>query len=365
MFPHFFNIPKTGRYGILLFFLTLGSSCDRAQNTNAVTNQQSKGYIEESESNEEYFSGISNQFEKSFINKRGMFFDDFEKLPKHIGGANFKKKSVTRYSYHSLVEKENWKPKNKSIELVKEGGNSYLKSTLAPGQLHPKINGYRAELTLHGGNPDIREEWYEWRLMIPTDYDLDEENIGREVSIVQFHYVKPKKEKKVIAGPTINFTYMEQYSKNILLLRYGIHGEKESKYNGFKWRPIALNDEIIKGKWYTLRVNINWSKTNQGYIAVWLNGKPFTPFNGINNKVYGANLYNDIENTLKFGYYRYWDNSKPTAIYFDYLVKARTFEQLTGNKPTIEELYGVQEDYRYLEDKIKALTDVRSREDMK
>jgi hypothetical protein len=311
---------------------------------------------------EEYFSGVSKRFEKSFINIEGLFFDDFEKLPEHIGPKqHIEKGSITRYSYHSVVEKEKWAPKNNSLKIIEKKETNYLDATLSPNQLHKKIKGYRAELTLQGGNPNLEEEWYEWRFMIPTDYELDKENIGKEVSIVQFHYVKPKVEQKVINGPTIYFTYLEQYGKNILILRYGIKGEDTSIYKGFDWKVVALNDNIEKGKWYTIRANIKWSLTNQGYIAAWLNGKPFTPFNGINNKVYGANLYNTIENTFKFGYYRYWDNSKPTSIYFDYFVKTRSYQELTGEKQSTELLYGTPQNYLYLDEKDKPLVEIKQR----
>ncbi|MCL6266666.1 heparin lyase I family protein [Flagellimonas myxillae] len=290
------------------------------------------------------------------------FFDDFDELPKHKDPKDVTESEI-RYSYHSLVEKEDQKPLNNSLQIIEDGELSYLKSTLSPGQLHKKIRGYRAELTLHGGNPELKEEWIEWRFMIPKDYKLDSTNIGREVSIVQFHYVKPKSEEKIITGPTVDFTYLEQYSKNMLILHYGINGVKNGLLHGNKWRPIALNDEIIKGQWYTVRVNINWSLTNTGYIAVWLNGKPFTPYNGINNKVYGANLYNSIQNTLKFGFYRYWDNSNPTSINFDYMKKARSYMELTGKEPTPMDLYGTSEDYRYLEDKKRVLSEISLREE--
>lgn len=310
-----------------------------------------------------YDSGVSDRFKKSFINSNGLFFDDFQTIPKHTGPKSHEgRESLIRYSYHSIVEKIGWsRPKNNSIEIVKEGDTDYLKLNLSPNQKHKKIGGYRAELTVHNGNPNLEEEWYELRFMIPKDYKLDKENKGREVSIVQYHYVRPKREERVLMGPTINFTYLEQYGKNMLLLRYGIKGQDDAKYEGFDWKVIALDKTIKKGKWYTLRVNIEWSLTNQGYIAAWLNGNPFTPFNGINNKVFGANLYNKIENTIKFGYYRYWDNSTPTSIYFDYIVKTRSFEDLTGKKPTSEELYGVKQDYMYLNKKDKILKEIEKR----
>jgi len=103
--------------------------------------------------------------------------------------------------------------------------------------------------------------------MIPNDYKLDKVNIGREVTIVQYHYVKPKEEDRVIVWPTINFTYLERYGKNMLLLRYVIKGQDKAKYDGFDSKVVALDNRIKKGKWYTIRVNIKWSLTNQGYIA--------------------------------------------------------------------------------------------------
>ena len=339
---------------LLLAIVVLNSSCIKAQ----VLEKNEEVLIQD----EEYFSGVSKRFEKSFINRKGLFFDDFELLPKHTSPKNHEgRENLTRYSYHSIVEKDKWAPKNNSVKIIEKEETNYLNVTLSPNKLHKKIKGYRAELTLQGGNPNLEDEWYEWRFMIPTDYELDEENIGKEVSIVQYHYVKPKDEEKVINGPTIYFTYLEQYGKNMLLLRYGIKGEDKSIYKGFDWRVVALNDNIKKGKWYTIRANIKWSLTNQGYIAAWLNGKPFTPFNGINNKVYGANLYNTIENTFKFGYYRYWDNSKPTSIYFDYFVKTRSYEDLTGEKPSTELLYESSQDYQYLDEKDKPLVKIKLR----
>jgi hypothetical protein len=344
---------------ILLAIVVFNLSCNSVQEEKIVEEKNEEVLIK---GEEEYFSGVSKRFEKSFINRKGFFFDDFETLPKHISPKRHEgRENVTRYSYHSVVEKDDWRPKNNSVEILTEDETSYINLELAPKQLHKRINGYRAELTLHNGNPDLEEEWYEWRFMIPTDYELDEENIGREVSIIQYHYVRPKGEERVLKGPTINFTYLEQYGKNMLLLRYGIKGQDKSIYKGFDWKVVALDDSIKKGKWYTIRVNIKWSITNQGYIAAWLNGKPFTPFNGIHNKVYGTNLYNDIENTFKFGYYRYWDNSKPTPIYFDYILRTRSYEDLTGEKLSLESLYGRPDDYLYLDKKNKPLKEIKSR----
>lgn len=255
---------------ILFCLLLVVSSCLQPELNEELKKESRDEIKNNSNDNTEdsvYDSGVSDRFEKSFINSNGLFFDDFQTIPRHTSPKSHEgRDNYVRYSYHSIVEKENWGPKNNSVEVIQEDELNYLKINLSPKQGHKKIKGYRAELTIEHGNPNLEEEWYEWRFMIPKDYELDEDNKGREVSIVQHHYVKPKGEDKVITGPTIIFTYLEQYGKNILL-RYGIKGEDESVYEGFDWSVVALDDTIKKGVWYTIRANIKWSLTNQGYIA--------------------------------------------------------------------------------------------------
>jgi hypothetical protein len=283
----------------------------------------------------------------------GFFFDDFTKKPRH---QYFEDPQAFRYSKGSLSS-------NKSIEKITHIDSKQLKLTLFPGQWHNLIEGYRSELVLHGGNPCNEEEWYEWSFKIPRSYIIDAKNIGKEVSIVQFHYVQPVNTPSIINRPTISLLYLEQYDKQMLLMRYGINGNKDQRLEGEKWKLVALKDDFKKGNWYKFRMNINWSQTNHGYIAAWINDRCFTPFNGVNNKVFGANMYNDLDNTIKFGYYRYWDNSTPSVIYFDYMKIARSFEDLTGRKSTAEELYFKKDDFRYLEVKDRILNDATYRED--
>jgi hypothetical protein len=55
---------------------------------------------------------VSEHFEKSLINSKGLFFNDFENIPRHTSPkSHVGRESLIRYSYHSLVEKNNWKPK--------------------------------------------------------------------------------------------------------------------------------------------------------------------------------------------------------------------------------------------------------------
>lgn len=78
--------------------------------------------------------------------------------------------------------------------------------------------------------------------------------------------------------------------------------------------------------------------------------------------MFGSNLYNKIENTFKFGLYRYWDNSRTTPIYFDYILRTRSFKALTGKTISPEELYKVKRDYRYLNNKDKIIKNIKERQ---
>ncbi|MER3319465.1 MAG: heparin lyase I family protein [Allomuricauda sp.] len=285
------------------------------------------------------------------IDKPGNFFDDFDTIPKQD------KPNSTKFTYslHSFYNEQ-------ALNLESIDDQNVLKLTLNQGEEHKQAKGYRSELALVGGNPKNEEQWYEWSFMIPEDYTIDEKNMGREVSIAQFHSIRnKKKEPKLFNRPSVQFLYMEQYGKNVLLLRYGWNGQKGAKYENHKWKIIALDDDFIKGKWHKVRINIKWSLTNDGYIAVWLNDKPFTPYNGVNNKVYGANMHNKKQSYLKLGFYRYWDDSNTHDMYFDYVKAARSYFDLTGKRPNANNLYGVKEGYEYLVNKDNVLFDVEER----
>ena len=80
---------------------------------------------------------------------------------------------------------------------------------------------------------------------------------------------------------------------------------------------------------------IKWSFQNDGYIASWINNKPFTRFNGYHNKVYGANMHNKSPAYFKFGQYRYWDDSHTHEVYFDELRVGNSLNEVSlyGNSP--------------------------------
>jgi len=111
-------------------------------------------------------------------------------------------------------------------------------------------------------------------------------------------------------------------------LRYGNNGKSDFKHKGEVWSTVAVN-KILKKKWYDMVFEIKWSFTNSGHIASWINNEPFTPFNGLHNYIYGANMHNESPAYFKFGQYRYWDDSNKLKIHFDELRVGNSFKEVS------------------------------------
>jgi hypothetical protein len=76
--------------------------------------------------------------------------------------------------------------------------------------------------------------------------------------------------------------------------------------------------KIEKGKWYDVIAHMYWNEDHSAYQEIWINGKPITPFNGVDYKYYHRNLFNRAGNYFKFGQYRGKKKSEQTnTIYFD------------------------------------------------
>jgi len=79
-----------------------------------------------------------------------------------------------------------------------------------------------------------------------------------------------------------------------------LHVNKDIKYNRFKPKLLQINkiltqDEMIE-KWNDILVNVKWSKKDDGFFKVWLNGKQVYSFEGPTKTK--AQVY------FKFGIYR-------------------------------------------------------------
>ncbi|MEQ8554276.1 MAG: heparin lyase I family protein [Cyclobacteriaceae bacterium] len=77
--------------------------------------------------------------------------------------------------------------------------------------------------------------------------------------------------------------------------------------------------EIPYGEWFDVLIHIKWSLEYDGFIEMFVNGQPNTPYNGVDNKVYGKTLKNTGANYLKFGQYTNSPTEGTDTIYFDNL----------------------------------------------
>jgi hypothetical protein len=171
---------------------------------------------------------------------------------------------------------------------------------------------------------------------VPNSLKFDAVNLGRETMICQWHSKPaPGKDwnhyKKYLKynRPSVALYLTTNNNKDYyLVLRYGNNGKPQFEQKDYKWSTISVK-KIEKDKWYDMVFEINWSFTNSGYIAVWMNNEPFTPFNGMHNKVYGPNMHNESPAYFKFGQYRYWDDSNEQEVYFDELRIGNSFEEVS------------------------------------
>ena len=113
------------------------------------------------------------------------------------------------------------------------------------------------------------------------------------------------------------------------------------------WSSIALK-KINLEQWINLVFDLKWSFNNDGYIASWIDNEPFTPFNGMHNKVYGANMHNKSPTYFKFGQYRYFDDSNRHQILFDELRVADNFEEVTLYKK-LPEMFDIVKNINFIE----------------
>ncbi len=176
------------------------------------------------------------------------------------------------------------------------------------GDIHPLRGLYSAQLTLRAG--DIirggnrvelvradsgrygQERIYSWSFKVDTNYV--EEPYWQ--AICQFH-----SQPDFLAGETWE-TYPEH--KPPLSILYANH-RCRLMYHSFTQIPREIGSFAVeKGRWFDVFFQIKWSLDRDGYIEMYANGEPVTPFNGTDYKFYSSNVYNAVGNYLKIGLYR-------------------------------------------------------------
>lgn len=179
----------------------------------------------------------------------------------------------------------------------------------------------RAEIGIRDVGHPGTEGWYAWSVLIPEDYiDLPKGHKGFQI-ITQFHRYTKRVDDQYIdaqelprnireqakgAGPTVAVHYGYQDGQSGFALRYGTTHPKDT------W-----TQPIEKGQWFDWILHIRWSQGQDGFIEGWLNGKPVTPFNGVDYKAYGPNMYTPLPVAFKIGLYRGHKIQTANSVYFD------------------------------------------------
>ena len=192
------------------------------------------------------------------------------------------------------------------------------------GDTHPLRGIYSAQLTLHAGDivrsgnrvelvrPDSgrygQERIYSWSFKVDADYI--EEPYWQ--AICQFH-----SQPDFAAGETWE-TYPEH--KPPLSILYA-DNRCRLMYHSFAQIPQELGSFTVeKGQWFDVFFQIKWSLHGDGYIEMYANGQPVTPFNGTDYKFYSSNVYNTAGNYVKIGLYRDLRARATNSVYVDDLI---------------------------------------------
>jgi hypothetical protein len=192
-------------------------------------------------------------------------------------------------------------------------GRYAARITLAPGD--HGAGKPRSELKLadkeierlHGRQGS--EIWYGWSLLIPADYPDPPENQWQ--ILAQWHHrpreaVRPGDNPHVAGPPPLALHLEADEGQEILLLI--ARSSPTSPPRTLATRPVRRN------QWIDLVFQIRCSTGNDGFVAAWIDGHPFTA-----GKVQGPTLYTPVANYLRIGLYRPKGVETTNQVYLDEL----------------------------------------------
>jgi hypothetical protein len=195
-------------------------------------------------------------------------------------------------------------------------------------------NGPRAELTFDQFIEEGDETFYEYSVYIPENYQ--ESHVFNEKGHFNFQVLGQWHDKPdeclgqdwddYPSGPppvAIYYNYITQDDPSYI--QYYLNNPDVTSTHGFdkSWNEVStlklvvMNKNIAfhnipKGEWLRLRFHIKWSRSDDGFIQGWINGKEFT-----NGKYYGSNMMNKASHYFKFGLYRMSGLPSTNEVYYD------------------------------------------------
>ncbi|MBT4498892.1 MAG: hypothetical protein HOC74_14280 [Gemmatimonadetes bacterium] len=194
-----------------------------------------------------------------------------------------------------------------SIELVADedpGRGAYsARLTLHPGDIIR--GGNRVELVRMDSANFQQERIYSWSFKIDEEYR--EEPFWQ--TFCQFH-----SQPDFSSGEDWD-SYPEYRPSLSILYSNGVCTLKHISLDQVA-RDIGTF-EIEKGEWFEVFFQIKWSLEGDGYVEMYVDDQPVTPFNGADYKYYGSNVFNEVGNYLKIGLYRDIRAVEINSVYVD------------------------------------------------
>lgn len=200
-------------------------------------------------------------------------------------------------------------------------GKYALKNTLKPEDYI--YNGYRTELAIYNCAKYKSDVFYGFSFWVDTNYQDTSYNLICQWQDLPYYIqgeVWEPSPKLQGSPPPIALIYVNE------TLELKMNDSPSTNTKTFLvGKPLTTE----KGKWYDLVAHIYWNEDNTAYQEVWINGKPITPFNGVDHKYYHRNLFNRAGNYFKFGQYRGKEKSEHTnSIYFDEVKIGSTYNEV-------------------------------------
>ena len=205
-------------------------------------------------------------------------------------------------------------PRPDAVQVVSEPvrhGRYAARISLAPGDL--AAHKERTELRLadrslersHAGEGTTA--WYGWSLYLPEDH-ADPAG-GQYPILAQWHHRPghpgPEGGRAHVTGPPPLALYLVSGSGEQSLVLIGQETVTAP--------PTRLAERAISlGEWLDLVFQIRWSTGNDGFVAAWIDGEPFT-----DGRWTGPTLYNSLSNYFRLGFYRGKGGTTTNHVYYD------------------------------------------------
>lgn len=220
------------------------------------------------------------------------------------------------------------------VEAPAFGADAALALTVRGGSV--TNGGNRAEISFNDSDPLCQEAWTRWRFMIPEDFVDPDPDALRWHIIAQWH-----DQPDVTRGES-----WETYPGNspMIMVSYGVYEEQYAEalkeagipdafspgqpvvtlsYGvGSDSRPVGALP-VEKGAWLTFTTHTQTSLGDDGFAAVWVDGRPLA--NGREARdayARGRNMYNRAPAYLKLGLYRNPELLDINTVYLDEFERA-------------------------------------------